>query len=253
MVLLLLSPGCFEAETTITLRADGSGTQRLRLLLGDEAVGTLRRAVDVSEASASRVDPLDVFDADKVRAELHDSGVRLTEHRVSEDGHRRCVELSVAFASLDSLGQNPLTGGARAAWEFTSGPRPGQVRLVYYPQGVEAWKAARVKARELAQQPDEVVQHFVAGRLRVVEDLDVALSLELPGDIVAHTANLELASPRKVTVRTRAADIRSATDLLVRLAPRFEVVFTCPEFPLPDARRAAVKPPAPEASATKGG
>jgi hypothetical protein len=187
-----------------------------------------------------------VFDADKVRAELQPTGIVLDSHRVFTQRGRRCVELQAAFASLAALRGNPLTGGARATWEFSAADHPGQVRLVYYPQGVEAWRAARAKARELAQEPDAVVQHFVASRLREIDGLDVTLNLELPGDVVAHTANLALTGKRSVQVKIRAADIETATDLLVRLAPRFEVIFTGPDFPLP-----AAAPAAAEAGATR--
>lgn len=234
-VAVVLAGGCFEAEITVTLRADGSGTQKMRLALGETAVGTLRKAVHATEASASRADPLDVFDAKKVRAELEPVGIELVAHRVFEDKQRQSVELTANFGDLGALRRNPLTGGSRATWEFTPGTTPGQVRLVFFPQGEEAWRAARAKARELAQESDAVVQHFVQARLQAIEGLDVTFSLELPGDVFAHTANLELTGRRSVRVRTRAADVRSATDLLLRLAPRFEIVFGCPDFQFPPA------------------
>ncbi|MEZ5966676.1 MAG: hypothetical protein R3F56_22755 [Planctomycetota bacterium] len=238
----LLVAGCFEADTTITLHADGSGTQKMRLALGDAALRSLRNAAQVAEASASRVDPLDVYDEKKVRAELSETGVELVSHRVSESERQRCVELAVKFPDLAALRRNPLAGGSRATWQLSGGARPEQVRLVYYPQGIDAWRAARDKARELAREPDEIVRHFVESRLRAVDGLDVALTLELPGDVVAHTANLQLTGPRTVRVQTRASDISSATALLVRLAPRFEVVFECPTFVFPPAAPAAEQP-----------
>jgi len=245
----LAAGGCFEAEITVTLNADGSGRQQLRLGLGEAAVGALRQATGTAEASVERGDPLDVFDANKVRAELRAAAVELVTHRVSERGQRRTVELTATFGDLHALRRNPLTGGARATWEVTPAGGVGQVRLVYYPQGADAWRAARAKARELARESDEVVEHFVASRLRAIDGLDCTLTLELPGDVVAHTANLTLTGKRTVAVRTRAADIRSATDLLVRLAPRFEVVFACPGFTCPGEE----EPRAPAASGENAG
>ena len=240
----MTTAGCFEADTEITLGADGSGSQTMRLALSGQALATLRGAAAAVEASATRSDPLDVFDVNKVRAELEAAGLALVTHRTSDDADRRTVDLQVRFADLAILARNPLTGGARATWQVSRGAGRDDVRLVYFPQGDEAWKAARLKARDLAQEPDDTVQHFITSRLRQIEGLDVTLTLQLPGDIIAHTANLRLESKRKVIAKIKASDIRTATDLLVRLAPRYEVLFGCPGFPCPDLPVDASQPKA---------
>ena len=65
------------------------------------------------------------------------------------------------------------------------------------------------------------------------------LSLELPGDVLAHTANLKLEGRRKVRASIAAADVRTVNDLLMLVAPRFEVLFACAEFPVSEAAPAA--------------
>jgi hypothetical protein len=229
---LLVLPGCFEADTTITLRADGSGTQELHLALGARAMTTLRGAVQAVDAAAPRVDPALIFDAEQVRRELRAAGLVLAAHSTRQEGERRVVELAVAFAGLAGLRQNPLTGGARATWDLRRGSRPGEVRLVYYPRGEQAWRAARAKARELAAEPDAVVQQFVTSRLHEVDGLDFTVTFDLPGDVVAHSANTRLAGRRRVTASIGGDSIRTAAELLTRLAPRYEVVFVCPGFPV---------------------
>ena len=232
--LAMATVGCFETNTEITLGADGSGSQTMRLALSGQALATLRGAAAAVEASTTRSDPLDVFDVNKVRAELEAAGLALVAHRTSDNADRRTVDLQVRFADLAILARNPLSGGARATWQVSRGAGRDEVRLVYFPQGEEAWKAARQKARDLAQEPDDTVQHFITSRLRQIAGLDVTLALQLPGDIIAHTANLQLEGKRKVIAKIKASDIRTSTDLLVRLAPRYEVLFACPGFPCPD-------------------
>ncbi|HLU39189.1 MAG TPA: hypothetical protein VK081_07375 [Planctomycetota bacterium] len=236
---LLLCAGCFQAETEVVLRADGSGCQHLRLVLPDRALGLLRGAVQAVESTARRSDPRDLLDEKKVRAELTDCGVDLRAYRANAEGARHAVEIDVEFAGLAALRANPLTGGERATWQIEGGPAAGLVRLVWYPQGEEAWRAARRKARELAGESDAAVQQFVQSRLRQIDGLDVRLALTLPGNVVAHTANLKLEGKRKVVASIAAEDVRTANDLLLRIAPRYEVVFECPSFPVPDAAAAA--------------
>lgn len=227
--------GCFEMEADIVLRADGSGTQRLEVQMSPTAVATLKGAAYAVDASAQRSDPTDLFDARKVRAELEAAGLSLEEHRTFEERDKRCVELKARFSDLDGLRKNPLTGGERATWQVTRGAGRDEVRLVYFPRGQQAWKDARAKARELASEPDEVVQKFFASRLQQLEGLRVVFSLELPGDIIAHTANLKLDGKRKVQASIAAEDVRSVRDLLMLVAPRFEVVFACAGFPVGDS------------------
>jgi hypothetical protein len=239
LVLFLLScGGCFESDSELTLAADGSGTQSMRLQLSERALGTLRGAVQAVDAAAPRADPLDVFDAAKVRPELADAGLELLRHQTQAREGGRAVDLQVRFKELAALRGNPLTGGARATWSVTRGAGADEVRLVYFPQGQDAWRHARDTARALAQEPDATVQHFVQSRLAQIDGLDISFTLSLPGDVIAHTANLRLLGKRKVVAAVKASDIRSATDLLVRLAPRYEVVFTCKGFPLLPAANA---------------
>lgn len=229
------------------LRADGSGTQRLEVQMTPAAVATLKGAAYAVEASAQRSDPSDLFDARKVRAELEAAGLSLESHRKFEERDKQCVELTARFADLAILRKNPLTGGERATWQISRGAGRDEVRLVYFPRGQQAWKDARAKARELASEPDEVVQKFFASRLQQLDGMRVEFSLELPGDIVAHTANLKLDGKRKVLAKIAADDVRSVNDLLMLIAPRFEVVFACAGFPVgeegrPKTAAVAVKP-----------
>lgn len=255
LALLTTLAGCFETDIEVAFDANGSGTQNLRLCLSGQALGTLRGAVDAVEASATRVDPLDVFDAKKVRGELEAAGLTLLSHQTSEPPKGRTVELQVRFTDLTTLRNNPLTGGSRATWQVSRGTGKDDVRLVYFPQGEVAWRAARDKARDLARAPDATVQHFVTSRLAQIEGLDVTLALTLPGDVIAHTANMQAEGRRKVVAKIKASDIHSATDLLVRLAPRYEVIFACPGFPIDAAIGSregdAAAPPQPAATTTK--
>jgi hypothetical protein len=205
-LLLCLVPGCLELETAITLNADGSGTQAMRLSMSQAAIAAVRSSAAAVEASAS-ANPLEAFEADKVRAELEAAGLQVSSCAATLDRGRRCVAAEARFPDLATLAKSPLSGGSKATWRFLRGPRRDEVRLVFYPQGHDAWKDARVRAAELAKAPDEVAARFFAARKRELAGLKVVLALELPGDVVAHTANLALVSPRRVRATLTADDV----------------------------------------------
>jgi hypothetical protein len=231
-VLLVLVPaGCLELEQTVTLAPNGSGTQVVRMTIGDATLTEVQRASPATEASGAQAAKA-VFDKDLVARELGAAGLVLDTHRVARQGTRRTVEVGASFASFAILQQSPLAG-TRAEWALTAGPKPGTAKLTLYPQGKAAWTEARAKADAMAGATDEVAEAFFRKRQQELTGLDLTVRFQLPGDVLVWTANMEKTGPREVTARVTAAQIKTPQDLVRRLAPRFEAIFDATGCSLP--------------------
>lgn len=215
--------GCLELEQKITLSADGSGRQVVRLETSDRFLGELQRRQPAARLGASG-DPTALFYEEKAGAELRAAGLELMEHEVKRSAGRRSVELTATFADFDTLRRSPLCGSA-AEWELVAGPKPGLAKLALYPQGKAAWQQARKKAKELRVRPDPLLEDYFLKQQARLRGLDVVFHFEVPGDVLMWTRNMEKVSPREVVARVSASQLQSPTDLVRRLAPRFEVIF----------------------------
>jgi hypothetical protein len=230
LVLLAVS-GCLEVDQTITLAADGSGKQSLRLTIADATLADIDRAGAATEAAVPGQAKA-VFDKDQVARELATAGMALTAHRTQQKGTRRTVELEATFPSFAALRLSPLAG-TRAEWVLAAGPKPGTAKLTLYPQGKAAWTEARARAEAMTAEPDAVAAAFFRKRQQELAGLDLAVRFQVPGDVLVWTANMERTGDREVTARVTAAQIGTPQDLVRRLAPRFEVIFDATGCSLP--------------------
>ncbi len=230
-IVVLAASGCLEVDQTVTLAADGSGTQTLRLEIADAMLAEVDRA-GVATQAATPIRAQAVFDRDQVGKELNAAGLTLDAHRTQRNGSRRTVELAASFPSFAVLQQGPLAG-SRAQWVLAAGPKPGTAKLTLYPQGKAAWTEARVKAETMATEPDAVADAFFRKRQQELAGLDLIVRFRVPGDVLVWTANMEKTGPREVTARVTASQIRTPQDLVRRLAPRFEVIFDASGCSLP--------------------
>lgn len=224
-LVLVTSGGCFRLELSVELRADGSGVQRLRVRVDESVLDRAQRAAAVlATADGGPPDPTRIFDARAVAAELEDAGLTVQEHAVDTIGSERRTDVAAGFADLAQLRASPLGGGA-AEWFVLPGRNPGGLRLVLYPQGHEAWREARERAAQLRAVPDDVRHEFFRAQRDRIAGLDVAFRIVLPGDVDYVSAGVEHVDARTVRLGFRAADLQSAEDVVMALAPRLEVEF----------------------------
>lgn len=215
--------GCLEFEQKVKLNADGSGTQSVRMTVTEKVLKDLRQAQPAAQLGEAG-DPTAVFEEQRVRAELTEAGLELTAHEVDKTAQQRTVELTASFGSFGLLQKSPLCGSA-AEWEIAPGPRQGTGRLSLYPQGKIAWQEARKKAEQMRGEADPLVEAFFQKRRQQLAGLDVRVTFELPGKVLAWTNNMEQSGPQEVTAVVKAEQIKTPEDLVRRLAPRFEVIF----------------------------
>jgi hypothetical protein len=219
--LLGVLPGCLQSEQTVTLAADGSGTQSLAITLTDEVLAVARQYLSVA-GTAARADA--VFEEAHVRRELQECGLALASFAVRGREQARVLDLSVTFPGVAALRRSPLAG-SRAQWFFLRGQGEA-IRVVFYPQGKEAHDQALAKIAEMQQKGfDPAVQSWFARQKERLRDLDVRFALRLPGNVEACSANWVRRDARTVASRVTAAAILTPDDLLRALAPRYEVTF----------------------------
>jgi len=215
--------GCLEIEQTVTLTADGSGTQSVRMVIREGLLTELARRQPAARLG-EQGDPLAVFHKEKVDKELTEAGLALTAHKVDRVSGMRHVDLTASFANFATLQKSPLCGSS-AEWELQKGPKPGLGKLTLYPQGKIAWQQARQKAKSMATQLDPVAEAFLRKRQKELAGLDVVVRFKLPGKVFMWTKNMKKTGEQEVTAKVTAAQIKTAQDLVRRLAPRYEVIF----------------------------
>lgn len=221
MSLLLLS-SCLEMEQTITLAADGSGAQQLRLAMSEKVVDEVKRAMTVI-ATDGAPSPFLVFDEKAVKKELTDAGLQLQAYKSTNERQRRQVELSTTFANVAALRRSPLLG-PRCEWEFAKATQPGQLKISLYPQGKAAWVASRAQAEKLATEGDAIAADFFRKRQAQLSGLDVKIRLVLPGRVLQWSKTLEHTGDCEVTATVKAEQINTPEDLVRKLAPRYVVI-----------------------------
>lgn len=229
--LCLVLAGCLEMEHTVTIAADGSGTQTVHMAMPEATLSQLGRASAAAQLGGA-ASPTAVFDKEAVARDLTAAGLELTSHTTKKVPGKRTVDLEAKFASFAGLQASPLCGSA-AEWVLAAGPQPGTAKLTLYLQGKAAWLEARAKAEKMSGTPDPVAEAFFAKRQTELAGLDLTLRFRLPGDVLVWTRNLDKTADREVTARITAEQIRSPQDLVRRLAPRYEVIFDAKDCKLP--------------------
>jgi len=231
LCLLLVLPACLEMEQTITLQADGSGRQTLKMTLREATIAEMRKAGAAVQLGGA-ANPTAVFDKDLVARELQAAGLGLASHVAKQVPGKRSVELEATFADFATLQKSPLCGSA-AEWVLAAGPKAGTAKWTLYPQGKAAWIEARAKAETMNGAADAVVADFFKKRQQQIAGLDICFRFRVPGDVLVWTKNLEKTGDREVTARITAQQILTPEDLVRRLAPRFEVIFDATGCKLP--------------------
>ena len=221
---LLVPVGCLEMDQTITIAKDGSGTQEVVLLLPAATMDEVSRAATVNHIGA-KIDPGALFDREAVSKELAAAGLDLKEHQTQELEEGRRVRLKVGFANCEQLAQSPLVGSS-AEWDFAPGPVKGSIELSFYPQGRLAWGQARAQAAKIKGPLDPVAADYFEKRRRQLNGLDLKFRFRLPGAVLRYTRNMEQTGLNEVTARVTSTQIRTPEDLVRRLAPRYQVVFS---------------------------
>jgi len=229
--LLLVLPACLEMEQTITLQADGSGRQALKMTLREATIVEMQKASAAVQLGVA-ANPTAVFDKDLVARELQAAGLGLASHVAKQVPGKRSVELEATFADFATLQKSPLCGSA-AEWVLAAGPKAGTAKLTLYPQGKAAWTEARAKAESMNGAADPVVADFFKKRQQQIAGLDICFRFQVPGDVLVWTKNLEKTGDREVTARITAQQIQTPEELVRRLAPRFEVIFDAAGCKLP--------------------
>lgn len=224
LALLLLLPACLQSEQSVTIAADGSGTQSLTLALTDEVLGVARQYVSVADASGPRPRPEAVFEEPNVRRELREAGLALTRFDVRVEHETRVLDVTASFPGVAELRRSPL-GGTRAQWFFLAA-EGDLVRAVYYPQGKEAYEQAGKKLEALKQNGmDDAMRSWFEKQKQRVRGLDVRLTLRLPGPVRSCSSNWAKTDERTLGGRVTAASIATPEDLIRMLAPRYEATF----------------------------
>jgi hypothetical protein len=228
---LLVLPSCLEMEQTITLEADGSGRQNLKMVVRESTLKELQMASAAAQLGPAP-NPTAVFDKKLVESELRAAGLELVSHVAKKVPGKRSVELEAKFADFAALQKSPLCGSS-AEWVITAGPKEGTAKLTLYPQGKASWMEARAKAEEMVGKVDPVAADFFRKSQEKLTGLDMKITFKLPGDVLIWTRNMERTGEREVTAVVTAEQIQTPQDLVRRLAPRFEVIFASTGCKLP--------------------
>ena len=231
LVLLFLLAGCLEMEQTVTITADGSGTQDVRLAIRETTLDALVRASAAAQLGAAP-NPKALFDKELAGRDLQAAGLELKTHAAKLEAGLRTVEMSATFRDFATLQKTPLCGSV-AEWVLDHGPQAGTAKLTLYPQGRTAWLEARAKAEAMQKELDPVAAEFFRKKQESLAGLNLTLRFRLPGDVLLWTKNMERTGDREVVARITAEQIKTPEDLVRRLAPRFEVVFDCKDCKLP--------------------
>ena len=221
----LLLTGCLEIQETVTIAADGSGTQTMRMKVSRVMLANLQKKAIAARAPwEKQADITAIFHKKKARAELEGAGLKLKRHEVREKRSSKTLDIEVAFDDIGELERSPL-GGGRADWILKNGGK-GRTALFFYPMGKIAWKEAQVRLASFEKEPTPNMVGFFQKSKATMAGLDLSLTLNLPGRVLKRSKNLAAGTaPNQVVVRIRAADVKTPKDLLTLLAPCYFVEF----------------------------
>ena len=163
-----LSTGCFQSETIIRVKADGTGTIEQTNLANKEmlgmAAGMTKQAVQQSGADASKTPSLDnigdLFDEAKIReqASSFGLGVRYVSSAPLTENGLTGVKATFAFDDVRLLNLNNRQGAAtptpQLRFELDRAEAGGSTLRVRLPEGRAAAADATPEAPPVAQRPD---------------------------------------------------------------------------------------------------
>ncbi len=225
LLLLPVLSGCLEVDIEVKVSADGSGTQTLKLGASQQVIAQLNKQAQVALGQNAKHDPLAIFRQAKVTKEFGDQGLVMASYKTYRERRRRWVEWDLEFPSMGKLNRSGVFGG-KSEWYSLPGRHRGGIRLVCYPQGFAAYQAATHKAGEIRKTPMGPVQkHYFRSQKSKVAGLNVKIGFELPGEIRWCSSNLRKTDDKRVEAVIRADDILSPEDLVLALAPRYEIEF----------------------------
>jgi hypothetical protein len=233
VIVVGLCTSCLQLEQTVTIAGNGSGSQVVTMTIPERVIEALQVQAMAHNPVRKAPDMTAVFHRAQVEKELAAAGLKLTEHKVEDARRGRRAALTARFENLEQLRRSPLCG-SRADWVFTKGPLKGTIQLTYYPQGRAAWVEARQKASELQKRPnDPVVERFFAKQKAQLRGLDISVTINLPGTVLMAYGDMRETGLRQVQVRVRDEDVKTPRDLILALAPRYQVVFDGRDCKLP--------------------
>jgi hypothetical protein len=235
LALLLASAGCFELLAEVRFRADGTVQQQVRYGMSERAMKRFEkflRAAPVPGRTGLR--PETVFDEEAIRAEVEEAGgevvafsrpeVEVNDAKAAMGGKMRRAHVTAEFPDLATFSASPLLG-TRAEWFFLEG-EPGQVRLVCYPLGRDAWQRARFDAHRLESEGDTLQSQVFESRKAELEGLVLKCAIGVPGRVVAASKGLFVPTHRGgVIAGIDVEAIKTPADLVRAMAPRWEIVF----------------------------
>ena len=225
VIVVGLFTSCLQLEQTVAIHADGSGSQTVKITIPERVIEALQQQASAHNPLRKAPDMTAVFHRTKVEKELAAIGLKLVEHKVVDARHGRRASLAARFDNLEQLRKSPL-GGSRADWIFTKGPLKGTIQLAYYPRGRAAWVEAQKKVLELQKKPnDPIVQSFFARQTAQLKGLDISVTINLPGTVLMAYGDLRETGLKQVRARVRGTDIKTPKNLILALAPRYQVVF----------------------------
>jgi hypothetical protein len=116
----LLSSGCFQIKSAVTVNGDGSGTIVQRLVFSGEALAQLRQ---LSAFSGTNGKPFDPLSEDQARADAAKigSGVTYVSSAPIDDASGQGRETTYAFKDISGLRLTQQAGGAGASIQGNSG------------------------------------------------------------------------------------------------------------------------------------
>ena len=222
---LLLLGGCFEVLTEVHLAADGSVHQTVRYSGTKEALRRLQESLQAAPVPGRRSIRTDqLFDEKAISKELEAVRGSLTGFRTWHEDSRRIAQLEVRLPDHAALSASPLIG-TRTEWFFLRG-EGGQVRLVCYPLGREAWRRARVEIAKIEKKPDQIRAELFEQRRTSMKGVKAMFGIGVPGKIVAASKNLAVVEDLSGAVVTiDPSHMKTLPEMLEAMAPRFEIVF----------------------------
>jgi hypothetical protein len=192
-----LSAGCFQSETVIRVKADGTGTIEQTNLANKEmlgmAAGMAKQAAQQSGADASKTPSLDnigdLFDEAKIReqASSFGLGVRYVSSAPVAAGGLNGVKAIFAFDDVRLLNLNNRQGSAtptpQLRFELDRAEAGGSTLRVRLPDGRAAGADAAPEAPPVAQRP-ELPPEALAMVRNMFKGATVNVAVEVEGAIV---------------------------------------------------------------------
>ncbi len=199
--LAALSAGCFQSETVIRVKADGTGTIEQTNLANKEllgmAAGAARQAVEQSGTDASKAPSLDnigdLFDVAKIReqASSFGLGVRYVSSAPLSENGLTGVKATFAFDDVRLLNLNNREGAAtptpQLRFELDPADAGGRTLRVRLPQGRPAPPDAPPEAPPIAQRP-ELPPEALAMVRNMFKGAKITVAVEVDGAIVTTDA-----------------------------------------------------------------